>query len=69
MARKKRVDKAKREKNKRVSEKIEVLRREGKSPEEAAGAAYGMERSGRLGRFGKYHRVGRKGRRRHGRSA
>jgi hypothetical protein len=50
----KRVSKAKQEKNKRVSEKIEVLRREGKSPEQAQGEAYGMERSGRLQRGGKY---------------
>lgn len=42
------------ESQKRISEKIEVLRREGKTAEEAAGAAYGMERSGRLRRGGKY---------------
>ena len=59
MARK-RVGRAKREKNKRVSEKIELLRREGKTGEQAAGEAYGMERAGRLGRGGKYRRVGRK---------
>ena len=53
MARK-RVSRQKREKNKRVSEKIEVLRREGKSPEQAEGEAFGMERSGRLRRGGKY---------------
>ena len=61
MARK-RVGKKKREKNKRVSEKIEVLRREGKTAEQAAGEAYGMLRSGRLGRHGKYRHVGRRGR-------
>lgn len=62
MARK-RVSRKKRAKNTRVSEKIEVLRREGKTAEQAAGEAYGMERSGRLGRKGKYRHVGRKGRR------
>ena len=62
MARK-RIGRKKRERNKRVSEKIELLRREGKTGEEAAGAAYGMERSGRLGRHGAYRHVGRKGRR------
>lgn len=53
MARK-RVSPKKRQKNKRISEKIEVLRREGKTGEQAEGAAYGMERSGRLRRGGKY---------------
>lgn len=53
MARK-RVSKRKRAKNTRVSEKIEVLRREGKTSEQAAGEAYGMEKSGRLRRHGKY---------------
>jgi hypothetical protein len=58
----KRVSKRKRAKNTRVSEKIEVLRREGKTREQAAGAAFGMERSHRLKRHGKYiHK--RKGRR------
>jgi len=59
----KRVSPAKRAKNKRVSEKIEKLRLEGKTPEAAMGAAYGMERSGRLRRHGVYvHKRG--GRRR-----
>jgi hypothetical protein len=57
----KKISPAKRAKNKRISEKIEVLRREGKTGEQAAGATYGMERSHRLGRHGKYHRVGKKG--------
>jgi hypothetical protein len=54
------------EKNKRISEKIAFLRREGKPEREAVGEAYGMERSGRLRRHGKYvhkrksHRGGRK---------
>jgi len=52
---KKRVSRKKREKNTRVSEKIELLRREGKTGEQAADEAYGMERSGRLGRHGVYH--------------
>lgn len=42
------------ESSKRISEKIAVLRREGKSEKEAAGEAYGMERSGRLKRHGEY---------------
>lgn len=42
------------ESSKRISEKIAVLRREGKTAEQAAGEAYGMERSGRLRRGGKY---------------
>lgn len=49
-----RVSKAKREKNSRISEKIELLRREGKTGEQAAGEAYGMEREHRLGRRGEY---------------
>jgi hypothetical protein len=48
----------------RISDKIAVLRREGKSASEAAGAAYGMEREGRLKSGGRYVRKGkRKGRR------
>jgi len=42
------------EEQKRISEKIAVLRREGKTGEQAAGEAYSMERSGRLRRGGKY---------------
>lgn len=42
------------ESSKRISEKIALLRREGKTAEQAAGEAYGMERSGRLKRGGKY---------------
>lgn len=48
--------KKKREKNKRISEKIELLRNEGKTGEQAAGEAEGMEREHRLGRHGVYHR-------------
>jgi len=56
---------AKREKvssggQRRISAKIAVLRREGKTAAEAAGAAYGMERAGRLGERGVYRHVGRK---------
>ena len=51
---------SKKEKNKRISEKIEVLRREGKDEKAAIGEAYGMEKSGRLGRHGRYRHVGRK---------
>ena len=46
----------------RVSEKISVLRHEG-VPDghgQAGAMAASMERSGRLGRHGKYRRVGRK---------
>lgn len=60
-----RVSPAKRAKNKRVSEKIEKLRLEGKSPEQAQGAAFGMERSGRLRRHGVY--IHKRGGRRRGR--
>lgn len=42
----------------RVSEKIGVLRREGKEPDQAAAMAYSMERSHRLGEQGEYRRVG-----------
>lgn len=56
----KRVSKKKHEKNSRISEKIELLRREGKTGEQAAGEAYNMEREHRLGRHGAYHRVGKK---------
>jgi hypothetical protein len=48
------------EEQKRISEKIRLLRHEGKTAEQAAGEAYGMERAGRLGRHGKYRRVGKK---------
>ena len=44
----------------RISDKIAVLRREGKSGSQAAGIAYGMERSKRLRSGGKYLRVKRK---------
>ena len=49
MARKK-----KSEKNKRVSEKISVLRHEGEPEDKAVAMALGMERAGRLHRGGKY---------------
>jgi hypothetical protein len=54
------------EKNKRISEKIEVLRHEGVPQEQAVGEAEGMERSGRLKRHGvyKHKRKSRKSRRR-----
>lgn len=61
----KKVSKKKRAKNQRISDKIELLKREGKSTDQAAGEAYGMERSGRLRAGGKYirKRRGRKSRR------
>ena len=46
--------KVSRQGQKRVSDKIAVLRREGKPEREAVGAAYGMERSGGLRAGGKY---------------
>jgi hypothetical protein len=55
------------ESSKRISEKIALLRREGKTAEQAAGEAYGMERAHRLGRHGVYHRKGRKSKRQSGR--
>lgn len=48
---------------KAISEKIGLLRREGKTASQAAGEAYGMQREGRLGRHGKYRHAGRKHRR------
>ena len=44
------------ESQKRISEKIQLLRHEGKDERSAVGEAEGMERSGRLGRHGVYHR-------------
>ena len=46
------------ESQQRISEKIAVLRREGKTAKQAAGEAYGMEREGRLERHGKYKHKG-----------
>jgi hypothetical protein len=42
--------------NKRVSEKISLLRREGIPQRQAIAESLSMERSGRLGRHGTYHR-------------
>ncbi len=42
------------EDQKKISEKVRLLRHEGKSEQEALGEAYGMLRSGRLRRHGKY---------------
>jgi hypothetical protein len=50
----------KKEKNKRISEKIELLRHEGKDEKQAVGEAEGMEKSGRLERHGKYRHVGKR---------
>lgn len=60
----KRVSRSKREKNARISEKIKILRDEGKDQRAAVGEAEGMERSGRLRRRGKYVHKRRNGRRR-----
>jgi hypothetical protein len=43
-----------------ISLKIAKLVREGKTPKQAAGEAYGMKRAGRLTKRGGYRRVGRK---------
>ena len=42
---------------KRISEKIPVLMKEGKTQKQAIGEAYGMERQGRLRRGGVYVRA------------
>ena len=55
------------EKNKRVSEKISLLRREGVPEDQAVAESLSMERAHRLGRHGVYHRKGRKSKRRSGR--
>jgi hypothetical protein len=52
--------KKKKEDQKKISEKIGLLKHEGKTDEQAAGEAYGMNRSGRLGRHGKYRPVGKR---------
>lgn len=54
--------KRKSEKNKRVSEKISLLRREGEPEDQAVATALNMERRGRLRRGGKYIPSGRRGR-------
>lgn len=64
MARKKKRSKKGHGAQQRISEKIALLRREGKTGEQAAGEAFGMERAGRLGRHGVYRHVGRRKRRR-----
>ena len=46
---------------KRIGDKISLLRHEGVPEKQAVGAAYGMERSGRLGEGGAYHRATPKG--------
>lgn len=43
-------------KNRRVSEKIAVLRREGTPQDQAVAMAYAMEKAGRLGAHGEYKR-------------
>jgi hypothetical protein len=43
-----------------ISKKIAILVREGKTPEQAAGAAYGMARQGKLTRGGGYRRAKRR---------
>lgn len=43
------------EQKSRIGAKIaHLVRKEGKTPKQAAGAAYGMARAGRLGKGGKY---------------
>ena len=48
------------EDQKKISEKVRLLRHEGKDEKAALGEAYGMLRAGRLGRHGKYRRVAKK---------
>lgn len=48
---------------KRVSEKVSVLRHEGVPEDQAVATAISMEHSGRLGRHGKYRHVKRSRRR------
>ena len=62
-AKKKGRRKMPREAQKRVSEKIEVLRRGGEDPRQAAATAYSMERAGRLRRHGEYVHVRARGKR------
>jgi len=50
---------------KKISEKVRLLRHEGKDERAALGEAYGMLRAGRLGRHGKYRRVKRAKGKRH----
>ena len=49
-----------RAKQDRVGAKIGHLVKEGKTPKQAAGEAYAMERAGRLGPGGQYKRVKKK---------
>jgi hypothetical protein len=53
----------KKEDQKKISEKVRLLRHEGKDEKSALGEAYGMLRAGRLGRHGKYRHVGRRSKR------
>jgi len=51
----------KKEAKKRIGAKIgHLIKQEGKTPKQAAGAAYAMEREGRLGKGGKYKKVKKK---------
>lgn len=51
----------KKDEQKAISKKIEhLVKEEGKTPKEAAGAAYGMARSGRLTKGGEYVHVGKR---------
>ena len=63
MARKK-----KREKGKRVGDKIRVLRHEGVPEKQAVAESLSMERAGRLRKGGRYVHVGRSSRKRKRRS-
>jgi len=52
--------------NRKVSEKIRVLRHENVPEKQAVAMALNMNREGRLGEHGEYHRVGKRGKRRRG---
>ena len=54
----------KKEKSRRVGDKIRVLEREGEKPKRAIATALNMEREGRLKKGGRYVRVSRSSRRR-----
>lgn len=56
-----------RDEERKIGDKIRVLRREGKSDRQAVGEAEGMEREGRLRKGGRYVHVSKSRRRKEGR--
>ena len=57
------MSKSKKDKNRRVGDKIRVLEREGEKPSQAIATSLSMERAGRLKKGGRYERVSKRGRR------